>query len=100
MAHTHEMPGFEGELEPPLLLAPPPQKSGRGQLRIGDPLARQGLLFKPANTTGDIPRFSLLFKGDQGIYPTAMYVCMYVCMYGTTAQTTGVSTCRVRGDLP
>ena len=49
VAHTHEAPGFEGESEPPLLPAPP-QKSGRDQLRIGDPPARQGLLLKPATT--------------------------------------------------
>ncbi len=45
----------------------PPQKSGRDQLRIGDPTARQGLLLKPENTTEDIVRFLLLFQWDQGL---------------------------------
>ncbi len=31
-----------------------------------DKAAQQGLLIKPANTTGDIARFILLFQGDQG----------------------------------
>ena len=35
--------------------------------RIHNPPARQGLLFKPVNTTGDIARFILLFQGDQGL---------------------------------
>jgi hypothetical protein len=34
--------------------------------RNNDPPGRQGLLFKPANTTGDIARFILVFQGDQG----------------------------------
>ncbi len=50
VASTHEAPGFEGESE----LPPPPSKSAQNQLRIGDPPARQGLLLKAANTTGDI----------------------------------------------
>ncbi len=73
VAHTREEPGFEGESEPPLLPAPP-QKSGRDQLRIGDPPARQGLLFKPADTTGDIAWFLFLFQGYQGLRrPKSVY---------------------------
>jgi hypothetical protein len=57
VAHTHEAPELEGDREPRLLT--PPIKSGRDLQRIGDPPARQGLLFKSAHTTGDIARFSL-----------------------------------------
>jgi hypothetical protein len=63
VAHTYKVPGFEGESKPPLLHL---SKLGREQLRIGDPPAQQGLIFKPANTNGDIARFILLFQGDQG----------------------------------
>ena len=53
VAHTHEAPGFEGESEPPL--PPLPLKiSGVKQQRNNDRPTRQGLLFKPTNTTGDI----------------------------------------------
>ncbi len=38
------------------------------QQQNNDPPARQGLLFKPENNTGDIARFFLLFQGDQGIH--------------------------------
>ena len=69
---------------------PPPSTSTIGPriatVRINDPPARQGLLFKPANTIGNIARFILLFQGDQGI-PTAkrpnwsklyMYIILYI----------------------
>ncbi len=36
------------------------------QQRNNNPPARQGPLLKPANITGDIARFILLFQGDQG----------------------------------
>ena len=66
VSRTHEAPGFEGESEPASLhFSLPPQKSGRDQPRIGDPPARQELIFKPENTTGDVARFILLFQGDQ-----------------------------------
>ena len=47
-----------------------PQKSGQETscgLDWRSAPSQQGLLFKPANNTGDIARFFLLFQGDQGI---------------------------------
>ena len=49
-----------GKFSPSPSPSPPPSKIGtHKQQRNNDPPARQGLLFKPANTTGDIARVSL-----------------------------------------
>ncbi len=86
VAHTHEAPGFEGESELPLLPAPP-QKSGRDQLRIYDPLARQELLFKPKNTTGDIAQFFLLFQGHQRIQRPNGHLSIFFCFMRPAVRT-------------
>ncbi len=65
VAHNDEAPGFEGESEPPLLPAPP-LKIGPRPAADWLPPTQQGLVLKPANITGDIARFILLFQVDEG----------------------------------
>ena len=48
------------------IISNPSHLSNREPQRIGYQPDRQGLPFRPANTTGDIARFILLFQGDQG----------------------------------
>ena len=55
-----QAPGFEYENKPP----PPIKKSGRDELRIGDPPARQGLLLNQKIPQGIFLGFSLLFQGE------------------------------------
>jgi hypothetical protein len=68
LVHTHEVPGFEGESEPASLHSSlPPQKNGPRPAADWRSDRSTRTTTKPANTTGDIARFSLLFQGDQRI---------------------------------
>ncbi len=66
VAHTHEAPGLEGEREP-LDSSLPPSKIGLRTAIDWRPARSTRTTTKPANTTGDIARFFLLFQGDHGI---------------------------------
>ena len=77
VAHTHEAPGLEGDKqsEPPLLTLHLTNLDTQTQQRNSNPRARQGPLFKPANTTGDIAL--LLSSSSKGIKESNGHTAIY-----------------------